>query len=521
MTTITQSQAIRFLTQATMGASPKLTARVQGVGYIAWLNEQMAMPVRDGHYAWMSSHNDPETGKPFNHPDFKFQYTGFDASVWRKLLSAPDALRQRVVFALSEIIVVSLDGLDGYWPQFRAAAYVDLLEKHAFGNYRQLLQAISTNAAMGQYLTFVGNQKHNPETGSYPDENYAREILQLFTIGLYQLNIDGTPKLINGAKVETYQQNDISQLARIFTGWEWSPLYADRENDTSFAKNPMAQIPEWHETGASTFLGKTVPADLTGAASLTRALDIIFAHPNVAPFVCRQLIQKLVTSNPAPAYVARVARVFNNNGAGVKGDMKAVIKAILLDDAARNSANLTNPTFGKVREPILRFTAWARAFEVSSSNSAWEPPWSMGTSWGLGQGPMRAPSVFNFYRPGYVPPNSSIANARLVAPELQLSNETSVVGYLNYMTYVVYSFSKDAPMNEKFANLTVNYDGLKNLEPIAIVKKLSTLLTANQLHASTVSIISDAIAQISHNMNNRIYAAVLLVLATPEFTVSK
>ncbi|NOT15567.1 MAG: DUF1800 family protein [Methylotenera sp.] len=205
MPQITQSQAVRFLTQATMGANRKLIARVQAVGFSVWLNEQLSAPVKDGHYDWMSSHNDPNTGKPFNHFDFRFNYNGFDASVWRKLLSAPDALRQRIVFALSEIIVVSLDGLDGYWPQFRAAAYIDLLEKHAFGNYRQLLQAISTNAAMGQYLTFVGNQKFNPETDSYPDENYARELLQLFTIGLYQLNIDGTPKLVNGAKVETYK----------------------------------------------------------------------------------------------------------------------------------------------------------------------------------------------------------------------------------------------------------------------------------------------------------------------------
>ncbi len=515
------SDAARFLTQATMGANRAQIDQLKTIGYVEWLNRQFATPKQISRYDWMASHNEPGTVKPFTHADFKFSQNGFDAAAWYKLLAAPDTLRQRVVFALSEIMVISIDGLDAYWPQFRAAAYLDLLETHAFGNYRQLLQAISTSPAMGQYLTFLGNEKHNPETGSNPDENYARELLQLFTIGLRELNIDGTIKLVNDAPVETYNQSDISQLARVFTGWEWDPPYVDRP-EPSFAKRPMKQIPSLHETGESNFLGDTVPEGLDGLASLTKALDIIFAHPNIAPFVCRQLIQKLVTSNPMPAYVARVAKVFNNNGNGIKGDMKAVITAILLDDEARNPANLADPQFGKVREPILRFTAWARAFNITSGNNTWDPGWVRNSDWGLGQAPLHSPSVFNFFRPGYVPPNSAISIAGLVAPELQLANEVSVFGYINFMQNKVYTYSSTTKASDKDKNLSVDYRSLVQLAPdsAALVNEVSLLLTASQLSSTTLDTIKNAVDKV-RDLNNRVHASILLVLASPEFIVSK
>lgn len=518
------SEAARFLAQATPGANRAQITLLQKIGYVAWLNREFAKPVQDGHYDWLSANNDPATGKPYSHVDFKFDQNGFDASAWRKLMSAPDSLRQRIVLALSEIIVVSIDGLDAYWPQFRAAAYLDILETHAFGNYRQLLQAVSTSTAMGQYLTFLGNEKHNPVTGSNPDENYARELLQLFTIGLNELNIDGTKKLVNGAALETYKQTDISQLARIFTGWDWDPPYVADRLEPSFAKRPLIQVPELHEKGASTFLGGTVPDGLDGADSLTMALDIIFAHSNLAPFVSRQLIQRLVTSNPIPAYVARVAKVFNNNGKGVKGDMKAVISAILLDSEARSLANLSNQEFGKVREPILRFTAFARAFNIASDNGTWDPEWVRSADWGLGQAPLHSPTVFNFFRPGYVPPNSAVATAGLVAPELQLTNETTVIGYVNFMQSKVYNYAAFADPADKDKNLQVDYSNLLQLagNPTALANEVNLLLTANQLSAATVNTIRNAVAQIDINdSNNRALATVLLALAAPEFIVSK
>lgn len=515
------NDAARFLTQATMGANRTQIEQLKATGYVEWLNSQFAIPIQTTRYDWLATHIDTNSGKPFNHIDFRFGQDGFDAANWSKLLSAPDTLRQRIVFALSEILVISIDGLDSYWPQFRAAAYLDILEKHAFGNYRELLEAVSTSPAMGQYLTFLGNEKENPVTGSSPDENYARELLQLFTVGLNELNIDGTAKLVNGSPVETYTQNDISQLARVFTGWEWDPPYVDRR-EPSFAKRPMVQIPNLHETGESNFLGGTVPAGLDGKASLKIALDIIFAHPNVAPFISRQLIQRLVTSNPSPAYVARVAKVFNDNGNGVKGDMKAVIVAILLDDVARNPSNLSNPQFGKVREPILRFTAWAKAFNVSSANGTWDPGWVRNSDWGLGQAMLHSPSVFNFFRPGYVPPSSDIANAGLVAPELQLTNEVSVFGYINFMQNKVYTYSSLTQASKKDKNLGVNFSTLLQLAPDAskLVDEISLLLTAGQLSSNTLTRIKTAVGTV-RDLNNRVHAAVMLVLAAPEFIVSK
>lgn len=515
------NDAARFLTQATMGANRTQIEQLKVTGYVEWLNKQFAMPLQITRYDWLATHKDPKNGKPFTHVDFRFGQEGFDAANWYKLLSATDTLRQRVVFALSEILVISIDGLDSYWPQFRAAAYLDLLEKHAFGNYRELLQAISTSPAMGQYLTFLGNEKANPVTGSTPDENYARELLQLFTIGLNELNIDGTKKIVNGTPVETYTQNDISQLARVFTGWEWDPPYVDRR-EPSFAKRPMMQIQNLHETGESNFLGGTVPGGLDGKASLKIALDIIFAHPNVAPFISRQLIQRLVTSNPSPAYVARVAKVFNDNGNGVKGDMKAVIAAILLDDVARNPSNLSNPQFGKVREPILRFTAWAKAFNVNSANGTWDPGWVRNSDWGLGQAMLHSPSVFNFFRPGYVPPSSDIANAGLVAPELQLTNEVSVFGYINFMQNKVYTYSSLTQASKKDKNLGVSFSTLLQLAPDAskLVDEISFLLTASQLSSNTLIRIKTAVGTV-RDLNNRVHAAVMLVLAAPEFIVSK
>lgn len=271
---------------------------------------------------------------------------GADPTIWRKLLSSPDTLRQRITLALSEIMVASVSGFNGGWKTFSAAAYLDLLEGQAFGNYRTLLQQVSTSAPMGEYLTFRGNVKFSATTGALPDENYAREVMQLFTIGLLQLNLDGTPKLAGGAPQETYTLDDITGLARVFTGWNYDLAGGDT-NTPDFKRRPMTMTASRHETGSKTFLGTTIASGTGGEDSLRLALDAIFAHANVAPFIGRQLILRLVCSNPSAAYVARIATVFNNDGSGVKGNLKAVVKAILLDDEARNAAHLADPAFGR------------------------------------------------------------------------------------------------------------------------------------------------------------------------------
>ncbi len=512
---ISDSDASRFLAQASMGANRPDIALVKSLGYARWLDRQFAMPASASRWDWLLS-------KGLDDPMYKNTEAGFDSCAWRKLISAPDTLRQRITLALSEIIVTAIDGLVGTgWRAFSAAGYLDLLEANAFGNYRTLLGQISTSVPMGQFLTFRGNVKYNPATGALPDENYARELMQLFSIGLVQLNADGTPKLVSGRAQDTYGLDDITGLARIFTGWDID-LAGHPTSTPDFVRRPMIQIPSRHETGASTFLGTTVPARLTGAAALTAALDAIFSHSNVGPFISRQLIQKLVTSNPSPAYVARVASVFNNDGAGVRGNLMAVIKALLLDSEARNNSRSvdasTTATFGKLREPIMRFIGWARAFNASSPSDAWNIGNTSDPATRLGQSPLRSPSVFNFFRPGYVPPNSAIADAAMVAPEFQITNESSVVGYVNFMQRVV---------SKGIGDVTGDYSSLLPLADNgqSLLNELNIVLAAGQISSNNLTLLRGAIDSMPAGRDNarynRIHAALTLVLAAPEFIVQK
>lgn len=493
-----------------MGATREQIARVQSLGYAGWLDEQFAMEASGSRWDWLVS-------KGYNALASKNSETGADACAWRKMLSSPDTLRQRVTFALSEIIVASISGFNGGWKPFSGAAHLDLLEAQAFGNYRTLLGQVSTSAPMGEYLTFRGNLKFNATTGANPDENYARELMQLFSIGLLALNLDGTPKLVGGAPQETYTLDDITGLARVFTGWNYDLAGGDTDTP-DFKRRPMTITASRHESGSKVFLGTSIAAGTSGEESLRLALDAIFAHANVGPFIGRQLIMRLVTSNPSPAYVARIATVFNNDGTGVKGNLKAVIRAILLDDEARSAVNLTAPSFGKQREPVLRLAAWARAFKANSATDAWAVGNTTDPSTRLGQSPLRSGSVFNFFRPGYVPPNSAIGNAGLVAPEFQITNESSVVGYLNFMQTVV---------SKGVGDVKADYSALLPLADNAqsLLDELNLVLAAGQLSAATLALMKGGLDTLPAGTDtarlNRIYAALVLVLAAPEFVVVK
>jgi uncharacterized protein (DUF1800 family) len=370
---------------------------------------------------------------------------------------------------------------------------------------------------MGSFLTFRGNTKASVTSGAVPDENYARELMQLFMIGLVELNLDGTPRLVNGQPIETYTQTDISGLARVFTGWDID--YAGANSDIpDHHRRPMFQVPSRYETGAKTFLGLTIPAGTEATKSLTMALDHLYAHANVPPFWSRQLIQRLVTSNPSPAYVERVARVFQNDGTGQRGNLSAVIRAILLDVEARTDSPSEQPTTGKVREPILRLLAWARAWGVRSASDTWALGNTTDPATRLGQSPLRSPSVFNFFRPAYVPPNSAFSTSGLVAPELQLTNESTVAGYLNFMQSLVAG---------SIGDIVPDYSALLTLAdtPTALVAEINTVMAAGQLSAATQTLIVSAINAMSRAndaaMRQRVNAAMLLVLATPEFVVLK
>jgi uncharacterized protein (DUF1800 family) len=435
--------------------------------------------------------------------------------LWRKLIASPDTLRQRITIALSEIFVVAAT-VNSNYRQFAAAAYMDVLEQYAFGNYRALLEAVTLNPAMGLWLNMLGNRKEDPATGRVPDENYAREVMQLLTIGIYRLNPDGTTVTQNGKAVETYDQNDILGLARVFTGWTYGVTRTN--TNPEHMRVPMILLASNHSSLEKKFLGVTIAAGTDGVTSLKIALDTLANHPNVGPFIGRQLIQRLVTSNPSAAYVGRVAAVFNNNGAGVRGDLKAVIKAVLLDTEALDDTKLTVAEWGKLREPMLRYVQWARTFKASSPTDQWNIGNTSDPSTRFGQSPFRSPSVFNFFRPGYVPPNTSIGAKQLVAPELQITNESSTIGYINYLQQAVSTGIGEVK--------SVYSDYLALASDVnALVDRVALLLSGAQLSSTTINQIRAAVNSIAGvsdaDRTRRVQATVLLVMTSNEYLVQK
>ena len=511
-THITATEAARFLQQAQFSASDADIAAVQAQGYAGWLDAQMARGTSTTGWDWLM-------GQGYNQFSIRYNNSYADHMIWNQLLTAPDPVRKRVALAWSEIMVVSTSTLDGTWPSFAMAAYWDLLNQHAFGNYRQLLEAITLNPAMGAFLNTRGNKKANA-SGRVPDENYAREVMQLFSIGLYELNTDGT--LRGGAAKETYGPADVSNLARIFTGYNLNSPNKLHETDPQPYRVPMVLTAADHSPEPATFLGQTV-ASGDGATRLRQALDIIFNHPNVGPFIARQLIQRLVTSDPSAAYVGRVAAVFNNNGAGVRGDLRAVTKAVLLDADARQNPSLQGPTWGKLREPMIRFVQWARTFGATSADGKWIL-WDMSDpSRHLGQSPLRSPSVFNFFRPGYVPPGTALATHGQTAPEFQLTNENSVAGYLNFMQGVIaWGYGAQA---SRIAVTSYPRELALVDDPDALVQRVNLLLAAGQLSTTTLTTIRTAIASIriwgDNERKVRVWATIALVMASPEYLVQK
>ncbi len=509
---VSDSQAARFLGQAAFGGSDADIARVKTLGYSAWIDEQFAMAQSTSHWDWMIE-------RGLNVEANRFNFTGVDASLWRKLMSSPDVLRQRVSLALSEIFVVSMAGLPVNWRGFMIAHYADILETNAFGNYRKLLGDVTLSPAMGIYLNLRGNQKADGR-GREPDENYAREVLQLFSIGLNQLELDGSARRSGTQLLDSYDQSTITGLARVFTGWDYDGATSSPSVDATYVKRPLVPIAARHADTAKSFLGTTIAAAPATAASanaeMKTALDTIANHPNVAPFIGRQLIQRLVSSNPSPAFVARVSAVFNNNGQGARGDLKAVIKAILLDTEARTPA--VGNGAGKLREPVLRLVQWARSFGVTSATAAWNVGDTSSPGARLGQSPMRSPSVFNFFRPGYLPPNTTLGVQGLVAPEFQITNESSVVGYANWMQSVIQNGAGE---------VRADYTPLLPLatDAAALFDKLNTRLAADQLSAATRVVIVGAINAMAVGTDAqkllRINAAVLLVMCSPEYLVQK
>ena len=502
--TPTPTDAARFLSQATFGATDELITQVQSEGFETFLAQQFNAPP--------SSHLAHFDASGVNPPTLDQTATAW----WTRAVAAPDQLRQRVAFALSEFFVVSaLGGGLGGFPD-AMSAYADVLVRGAFGNFRDLLQDVTLNPAMGRYLDMLRNAKADPRLGTIPNENFAREILQLFSIGLYRLNLDGSLTLDSqGSPIATYEQDVVLGLSATFTGWNfYHPPPTRWTNVTPNYRQPMVSVPAFHETTAKQILdGVTIPAGQTPEHDLQLALDTIFNHPNVGPFVSRQLIQRLVTSNPSPGYVYRVASVFNNNGQGVRGDMRAVIRAILMDYDARGNAK-TEQGAGHLREPVLRVTHLLRAFHATSQTGSF----FLTAVNQIGQIPLQAPTVFNFFTPDYSAPGA-ISEAGLKSPEFEITTETTVITVANYLRLGIYAF-----LGPTFNRITLNLTAEQALasDPARLVNHLDRILMASSMSPQMRAVLVKAVTDIPEsNPLERVRTAIYLVVNSPEYVVDR
>ncbi|MFK8048132.1 MAG: DUF1800 family protein [Halioglobus sp.] len=535
---LSSSEATRFLSQATFGPSADAVDQLIESGAERWLLDELEKPASLHLEKVLSKF--PEDGQFLDEVGMPLPGVIFltSDSFWQTAIEGSDQLRQRMAFALSQILVISADSDLALLPQ-TVAYYADLLTTGAFGNYRDLLQDITYSPAMAIYLTYLRNEKADPLTGRVPDENYARELLQLFTLGLVELNPDGTPVLdAEGKQIELFDNSDITEFAKVFTGLSAS--------GTSFRSplqlipltayySPLTMFDDFHSMESKTFLGTTIPAGTTGDETINLALDAVFAHPNVGPFLGRQLIQRFVTSAPSPAYVSRVTEAFDMGaytlpsgvsvGSGERGDMKAVIAAVLFDSEARDDDMVTDPTFGKLREPVLRFTHWARAFKVNSADATNELILKdTGRSDLLGQHPYRSPSVFNFYRPGYIAPGTETGDAELTAPELQITNASTLVGYPNFMT--AFALGVTPQLNgQPAAAFRADYSTQVALaaDTEALLTNLDELLTHGSLQNDTRTRITQLLSELGSETEDelllRSQIASVLVMTSPEYIV--
>lgn len=524
----TARDVARFLTQATFG--PTKTEIDEFIhptprpnqpppkpqSFDGWINEQMAIPA-SSHLETMRA---DYRAFPPNNPRPRISNANRQVAWWQLALTAPDQLRQRVAFALSEIFVISdVNDVLANNPE-AVAAYYDMLARDAFGNFRQLLQNVTLSPVMGAYLSHLKSPKADEKRGTSADENYAREVMQLFTIGLNELQPDGTYRLgRDGLPIATYDQGTIVETAKVFTGWGF---YSPEPRPNFFGARPnyyqpMMLYPGQHDAGPKTIIGGIkLPARQGGAADLRLTLDELFHHPNTGPFICRQLIQRLVTSNPSPGYVYRVAGVFARNAHGERGDLGAVVRAILLDYEARSPDVLRNIGYGKMKEPLLQATALLRAFDAKSASGRYYLPNPEGA---LGQAALRSPTVFNFFEPDYVLPGP-LAAAGLHAPEYQIFTDTTAISIPNLLRNFVHTPAK--PANNA---LVLKLDPLLPLaqSPGELIDYLDLIFCAGGMSEKSRNIARDTLAHFPPSTSDleRVRSVLDLIVTSPEAAIQR
>lgn len=539
------ADASRLLQQATFGATAKSINRVVDIGTEAWIDEQMALP-QTMHLDLLlrryeeiglvpaPATDDAEEGWV---RDLQRSDIWWEAAVWGE-----DQLRQRIAYSLSQILVISNVSDVLYNDSRGIAHYHDILASHAFGDYRELLEAVTLNPMMGEYLSMVRNEKSDPSRNIRPDENYARELMQLFSIGLVELNLDGTVKLdASGDPIPTYDQDDIKALARVFTGWnmatinQWWEWVEAGQSEVL----PMKAFEAYHDTDEKIlFDDYVIPAGQSARQDLEDALDIIFNHPNLAPFIGRQLIQRLVTSNPSPAYVQRVATVFNDNGNGERGDLGAVVLAILLDDEARNG-HTQSDNFGKPREPLLKFSALWRAFRAQGVRTSHDGQITdprlrfRGSDREIAQRPFGSFSVFNFYRPDYSQ-TGEIKDAGMFSPEFQILTESAIITQTNRLSGSIFwremnRTASETPFEFEWdvypPRLNLTEEMAMITDRATLLDRLDLLLMAGQMSDAMYNeVLAYMNSQpLDHDYHREMltYETIFLVMASPEYAVQK
>ena len=556
------SDAARFLGQSTTGANFETIEALSTESFDTWIDAQMLLPEMNyldttkaiwEHF--VEAYYD-EWGEIiiFGNDDVFPASFYWRMAWWNNSMHGEDLLRQKITLALSELFVVSEDSrLDS--DAFGLASYYDMLNHGAFGNYRDLLENVTYHAAMGYYLSYIDNEPTNEALNIHPDENYAREIMQLFTIGLYELNQDGSLILDDEEMpIETYDNNDIGEFARIFTGLTpagyWAPWEDLSEEEVQWgvwyntipfidATLPLVMNEDYHEVGEKHLLnGASTVVGASGTQDIASALDNLFYHSNTAPFISKHLIMRLVKSNPSPEYIGRIADVFNSNENGVRGDLGSVVKAILLDEEARDCEWLGHPSSGKMREPMIRYNQLLKAFDASNETGKM---WSVG--WiptEMGQHPMSSPSVFNFFLPSYAP-SGPVSDEELVAPEFELLNSAIAVEYINMITdmlfgeYYMESITLASPddigypwwdMGIDYEPDHVNLDFGDEIlaaaqDPALLIERLDLLLVGGTLSSETKSIILSVIDYEELEPSDKIKIALFYILISPDYIIQK
>tara|TARA_Y100000385_G_scaffold259485_1_gene288640 strand:- start:1494 stop:3347 length:1854 start_codon:yes stop_codon:yes gene_type:complete len=551
----------RFLSQATMGADLDLINIVKNMDFGVWIDQQITEPVTylqsEVEDIW-EEYLDTLESRGYEDPQDAFgpAMPELTSAWWHNNMVASDLIRQKVAFALSEMFVISSNS-DLGGEAIAMAHYYDKLLDGAFGNYKDILSEVSLHAAMGYYLSHFNNPKAVPEENLHPDENYAREIMQLFSIGLYELNNDGTHQLNNdGNSIPTYDNADIKEMAKIFTGlgpgginenvwWTDEPYFGLGIFGIDWTV-PMAMYEDFHEPGIKVILkNDTIPANQLGLDDIDEAINVLFNHQNVPPFISYRLIQRLVKSNPTPNYVERIANVFIDNGNGVRGDMAAIIKAILLDEEARNGEYMFEQHSSRLREPLVRHMQITKGLEIVE-----EPG---GRYWhnfdydnSLKQQILFAPTVFNFFLPNHQPVGD-IANSGMVSPEFKIHDTSSSINYFNaayrwtrdwgeLINSGRYFYNSDLVNDDGsiggwdmygFGETYIDYEAYTDLAdtPELLINELDKVLTHGQLSDEVRQSLRDNLPNISWDgyeygwERERVRTAIYLITISPDFAV--